>query len=216
MTYINTTKALVAPFRRHVKNNWVDSSETNFLKKEIFARGAYLILTPASFVTHCLDVILGVGLGIGVLCSGRTKSPLYKTYNLHIKNSEKIISDLYVNFLRAINPTADIVRRGEDGFLSHAFIQGFVNHKEKWAESKNFLKRHVATRLKYALMAVSCVISRLADGIIGLSAGSLSLLTAGTIPILNHIAYRGLQITGIIDDLLYCTVKCINPSAKDY
>lgn len=216
MTYTNTTNALVTPLCRHVDDHWVKSTKTNFMKKQIFARGANLILTPASFVTHCLDTIMGLGAGIGALCSGRSSSPLYGIYRAHFKNSRNIVSEPYVNFLRSINPTAKVLRGIEDGFLTEAVIPSFVRHTREWVLSKNFLKRHVATRLTFALLAVSCVISRLADGIIGVSAACLSILFIGRIRSLNHIAYRGLQFTGVVDDLIYCAVRCINPFSKAY
>jgi hypothetical protein len=78
-------------------------------------------------------------------------------------------------------------------------------------KSDNFLKRHVASRLTYALLAVSCLATRVADGAIGVAAAGLSVLTGGNFESLNNLAYRTLQAPGIINDLFYCTIKFINP-----
>lgn len=202
--------------------HWVYSPETNFIKKQILARGVNLILTPASFATGCLDTILGAIAGVRALCTaGRNISTLKISYN-HLKSTQSLIARPYLNFLRAINPEAETrgcsifgleIQDSGEGLLTNELVKKFKENIGDYRRSRNYLMRHVATRLAYALMAVSCVITRLADGIIGVPAACLSIFTAGRFAPLNNIALRGLQAPGIIKDLFYCTVKVINPWA---
>lgn len=98
-----------------------------------------------------------------------------------------------------------------DGFLSDLVINPLKDIARSCYNSDNFLKRHVASRLTYALLAVSCLVTRAVDGIIGIPAAGLSILTGGKFESLNNLAYRTLQAPGIINDLFYCTIKFINP-----
>jgi len=97
------------------------------------------------------------------------------------------------------------------GYLSDLIINPLKDIGRSCYNSNNFLKRHVASRLTYALLAVSCLITRAVDGVIGVVAASLSILTGGKFESLNNLAYRTLQAPGIINDLFYCTIKFINP-----
>lgn len=69
MSYSNVTYATTKPAEHYVDRNWVQSDETTFLKKHFLARGAHLLLTPASFITSAVDTIIGLGTGIGAICT---------------------------------------------------------------------------------------------------------------------------------------------------
>lgn len=219
MNYINTS-VLITHISDAVNQDWVISEETNFLKKEILARGAYLLLTPVTFAAGCLDTILGAIAGVGALCTAGRSTPMLKVSYNHLNSSQSLIARSYIHLLAAINPEFEMascsifgfeIKEGGNGLLSDAVIEKFKDQAGDYRQSNNFLKRHVATRLTYALMAVSCVVTRLVDGIIGVPAACLSILLVGRCAPMNNIASEGLQATGIINDFFYCTVKFINP-----
>lgn len=174
------------------------------------ARGAHLLLTPASFITSAVDTIIGLGAGLGAICTLGKNKQTFKVACNHLSSSDKLFVRPYVNFLKTINPEAKISGDG-DGFLSDLVINPLKNIARRCYNSDNFLKRHIASRLTYALLAVSCLVTRAVDGIIGIPAAGLSILTGGKFESLNNLAYRTLQAPGIINDLFYCTIKFINP-----
>ena len=232
MSYSNVTYATTKPAEHYVDRNWVQSDETTFLKKHVLARGAHLLLTPASFITSAVDTIIGLGAGIGAICTLGKHRQTFKVASNHLSSSNKLFVRPYVNFLQTINPEAKfsgdaanqpyIVRylglakqatiSGDgDGFLSDLVINPLKDTARTCYNSDNFLKRHVASRLTYAVLAVSSLVTRAVDGIIGIPAAGLSVLTGGKFESLNNLAYRTLQAPGIINDLFYCTIKFINP-----
>lgn len=221
MSYISTS-FLIIHVTEAVNQGWVVSEETNLLKKQVLARGAYLLLTPVTFAACCLDTILGAIAGVGALCTAGRSTPILNVSYNHLKSSQSLIVRPYIHFLAAINPEFEMascsifgfkIKKHRNGLLSDPVIDKFAEQATDYRYSNNFLKRHIATRLTYALMAVSCVVTRLVDGIIGVPAACLSILLVGRCAPLNNIAFEGLQATGIINDLFFCTVRFINPWA---
>jgi|694.fasta_scaffold08994_15 hypothetical protein len=79
--------------------------------------------------------------------------------------------------------------------------------------SENYLKRHVASRLTYASLALSSLITRIIDFTVGLIAAIVSLSIFGTCQFLNSLAYRELTGSALIHDLSFCLARIINPWA---
>ena len=235
MPYTNITHASTRPAENYIDSNWVRSDETTFIKKHLLARGAHFFLTPASFITSAIDTAVGLGVGIGVICTLGMHLPTAKVAFNHFSSSNKLFVRPYVNLLQTINPKArfsgdlanqtyvvrflaqcnnyepPVVSGDGDGFISDTVITSLKSVARTCYNSDNFLKRNVASRLTYALLAISCLVARVVDGIIGIPAAGLSILTGGKFESLNNLAYRTSQAPGIITDLFYCTIKFINP-----
>jgi hypothetical protein len=232
MSYSNVTYALIKPVENYVDSNWVRPVKTPFIKKHVLARGAHFVLAPASFITSAVDTIIGLGVGIGAICTLGKHYPTFKIAHNHLSGSRGLFVRPYKNLLQTINPEAKfsgdlaneshLVRQlrlakqakisGDgDGFLSDLVIDPLKDIARSCYNSDNFLKRHVASRLTYALLAISCLVTRVVDGIISIPVAGLSILTGGKFESLNNLAYRTLQAPGIINDLFYCTIKFINP-----
>lgn len=224
MPYTNVTYATTKPAELYVYNNWIQSDETTFLKKHVLVRGAYFVLAPASFIASAIDTIIGLGAGIGAICTLGKHQRTFEVAFEHLSSSNKLVVRPYANILQTINPEAKfsgnlacpgnkspMISGHGDGFISDMVISSLKNVAIACYRSNNFLKRHVASRLTYALLAVSCLVTRAVDGIIGILAAGLSILTVGKFESLNNLAYRTLKAPGIINDLFYCTIKFINP-----
>ncbi len=232
MSYINITGATTLPAEFYVDRNWVQPRKINFFKKHVLARGAHLLLTPASFITSAVDTVIGLGAGVGAICTLGKHTQTFKVACNHLCRSNRLFVRPYVNFLQTINPKAKfsgnaanqpyiarylgLVKQATisgdgDGCLSDWVINPLKGIARSCYNSDNFLKRHVASRLTYVLLAVSCLVTRAVDGIIGIPAAGLSILTGGKFESLNNLAFRTLQASGIISDLFYCTIKFINP-----
>jgi hypothetical protein len=219
MSYTNITHASIGAIEDCARN-WAISDQTNFLQRHILARGTHFILSPASFITSSLDTIIGLVAGIGAICTLGKHRPTLNVTMDHLSGSTMLLARPYVHILLAINPQAkfpgnrDIAISGDgDGFISDLVINFLSSVAIMCYESDSFLKRHVASRLTFALLAISCLVTRAVDGIIGIPAAGLSILTGGKFESLNNLAYRALQAPSIINDLFCWTIKFINPWA---
>lgn len=225
MAYNNITYATTELAQSYVNRNWVLGKNTSFVKKHVLARGAHSILAPCSFITNSVDTIIGLGVGIGVLFTAGTHKPTFKFAMNHLDGSRKIFAQPFFNLLKTINPeakftgndqilnwhTSPLIGAYGNGFTAHFVIEDLKIVARSCYNSKNFLKRHVASRLTYALLAISCLVTRAVDGVICIPAASLSLLMVGKCESLNNLAYRTLKAPGIIHDLFFCTIRFINP-----
>lgn len=211
MSYINITCASTKPVEYYVDSNWVQSDETTFLKKHVLARGAYLLLTPASFITSALDTIIGLGAGIGAICTLGKHKPTYVFAGRHVFMSNFSCALPYQNFLQTINPEAKF---GDTrGFIVSSIVKPLTNIAASCQKSNNFLKRHIASRLTYALSAIACLVTRAVDGVISIPITALSILTVGKFQSINNLAYKTLKASGIVNDLFQLTMLFINPWA---
>jgi len=218
MSYSNISYASTSLARDYVTANWAQSDR--FLKKHIFARGAFLVLAPCSFITSAVDIMVGLGVGIGAICSFGTNYRLVKVTFNYLSSSNKIVLRPYVNILSAIKledtfpQNMRVLSPHGDGFLSNIPSEYLKSKARECYDSRNLLKRHLISRLTYILLAIVCLITRVIDGIISIPAAGFSILSGGEFGLLNNLAYRTLQAPGIINDLFYCTLKFINPWAR--
>src|SRR5205085_7208029 len=100
MSYTNVTYASTTLAQYYVDNNWVKSDKTTFLKKHVLARGAHFLLAPASFITSAVDTIIGMGAGIGAICTLGKHRPLFKVAFNHLSCSNKLLVRPYINILQ--------------------------------------------------------------------------------------------------------------------
>lgn len=217
----------VAPAFDKLNNNWIYSQDS--LKKHVGTRAAYLTLAPTSFITTTVDTVVGIGAGIGsVLTLGLCEQlDEFAFHQLHLSNN--ILTRPYEALLRTVNPKAAIydgilsrTRAGKllkqpsiklqgKGFVTDPVFKKLSAFAKKCASSEDCLKQHVVSRLTYALLAISLLVTRAVDGILAIPAVAASFLTLGTYESVNNLAFRTLQATGIVHDLFHCTIKVINP-----
>ncbi|MCC5832857.1 MAG: hypothetical protein JJU12_07440 [Chlamydiales bacterium] len=182
--------------------------------KKFGIRGAYLSLVPVSAITSIVDTAIGACAAIPVLATAGKHEKTTDFAFQFLASSFTIVSKPYLNLLRTLNPTAEVNRHYDEnypGICAPYFVSMSDEIGNNYCGSNNFFKRHVASRLTYAFFAISLVVTRLVEGIIGLIAGAFSLLTVGKVPLLNNTAYLGLSATGIIHELFFFTLKVINP-----
>jgi hypothetical protein len=210
---------LIFPAKNYIHTNYVMADSVNQIKNPFLARVAYSTLIPGTFITSAIDTLFGLGLGIAAVCTlGSQKNVVEKAHKF-LRSSPKLFVRPYANFLRVINPLSaknsafqkPLIKKSGDGFLSNFVIRpliGFANHCTR---SDNLLKREVVSRLTYVLLAISCIATRVLDGMICIPATILSIFTFGNCNSLNNLAYRSLQVTGIIQDLFFCTIRVMHP-----
>lgn len=228
MSYTNVTHSIFKPAESYVKEN-MDSSNLS-------TKAAHLGLAALSFLTTSADSVIGLGAGFGTMLTYGKSMTVYKFSIYHLGSSKAVLLLPYKHLMEMINPEAKFSARVSqeatpfmrylgslvedklpmitadgNGFISDLFVEPLKDIARTCYSSDNFLKRHVASRLTYALLAISCIVTRAVDGIIGVPAGLLSLVTGGKYESLNNLAYRSLQAPAIINDLTYCAIKVLNP-----
>jgi hypothetical protein len=220
--YTSITHTLIDSGGDYILKNWMSPQYTSCLKKEVLTRGGYFVLGLSSCITCAIDIIMGLGFVIGGILSLGRSLKACKWATVHLTGFNLILANIYRNFLWTINPKADfigddnlefpsIVSDQNDGFVAEYVRKPFLKWGMECSESKNFLKRHVTSRLITILLAISLVIARVVDGVISIFAVTFSLLTLGKFSSLNNLAYLTLQAPGVIRDLFSCTLTFFNP-----
>jgi hypothetical protein len=174
----------------------------------ILRRITNFIAIPKSFISCASHTIIGVGGGIGSVLSCGKYPRLNRFTFENLKYSKGLLAQPYKHLLRTINPNA----KGVKGISEE---MPWIKEKgQDYRDSKNIFKRHVVSRLTFALYAISSLIYRVVVFPIGLIAATFSILIVGKWPELNTLAYTCLQTGGIIEDLFLSTIKFINPWAS--
>jgi hypothetical protein len=194
---------------------------------QIFSRFQVVGTIPQALLGSTLDIATGALPTItAILTAGRDQSSTNYAY-AKLNDLSLVPSILFNSVLRLLRPSTDIgignleSNGAPDGRLT-SYFKGTIS--EKCAEmilSDSFFKRHIVARAGYLLLAIVCVISRVADLAIGLIAVIGALWTLGYSPSINREAFRGLRFLGVITDVVGCAIQILNPSIwnpffKDY
>ncbi|MGD2169136.1 MAG: hypothetical protein PVI40_02710 [Chlamydiota bacterium] len=191
-----------------------------FFGDQISKRIQAAIFVPISLIANIFYTSIAVG---AIVLSFATcdKSLLTATFSPSrgfTENARGIIAHPYNCLLKTLNPNAKIPDLEKDSSKTPSGIISELILKTKPFESamhcfnsKSFFKRHIVLRLTVALLAVTTVIIRIADGVIGIGAASLSFLTFGKISTINNIAFRAFQAPIIIMEFTSLSLGIINP-----
>jgi hypothetical protein len=188
-------------------------NSTSFFKREVVSRCGSLAILPFSIIGSALDSLAEIVVklaSLGTLGMHKWSYPRIKHY-AHAKHAEALAPTIYITLLCVLNPRAKLDH--PDG---NALITSFVTGKLEslasvHAASDNLLKRYVTSRLTYALLAPSQIITRTADAIIGIGAVFYSFLKLGTDEKVNTFAANQLQLFTCIPDFIVYTTYAINP-----
>lgn len=219
MTYSSiTTSIIISPLRGTL--SW-QAPQRPWFDREIKTRFYYLLAgIGLGIYAPVVDTIVGLSGCIGVFLTLGTVRHLNRSAFTHLNSSGHLASLPYTLILSTINPKALNSTIGSnikctEGFAGKFIIPGIQKIAENCSKSQNFLERHVASRLTYALALAASVITRVADIIIAALAIPLSLITLGAFGSLNNVAYRASGAPGsLIWDITICTLKIINPWAE--
>ena len=216
MTYTNVTNSIAVPIKKYANDcaNPMDYKDKTFFNESVLSRGAHFTAVPVCLFTNVVDTAIGLGAGVATLCTLGMHQPTYKFTLDHLSSANHVISSIYFGLLRTINPRSkfdDSVY--QNGIFAGVVAKPILECADAFRDSDSIFKRHVASRLTYALAGLSCIVTRVADGIIGLGAAGLSVICFGTNHKLNSLAVRGLQATRLITDLFISAVVIINPWA---
>ena len=206
MVHFSTTISLLEKSTRYFDPNPNES----FYKRHIEKRGAHLGIAPCFALTSVVDIIIGLGAGAASLLTAGTQPKITAFVVEHLASSAIMGPAVYHHLERAINP--GLAEEVTD-FKPIYFLEPLTKAAREFSSSKHFLQRHVTTRLTYALLALSCVVTRVGQAIIVLIALPFDLLTLGKIEKLHTLVYRNLQAPAAILEVFMFTLLAVNPRA---
>ena len=189
----------------------------NPLEREVLSRLGNFALISMMAITNTADTVIGVLAEVLNTATGGKIRPLCGYADGQLNHSKFIVAQPYRHLICLINPKANpVASSGQDGICASKVKTFLIKAIGEIRDSDNLFLKHVVSRLGYALMAVALTISRIVDGIIGVGAVILSIVTLGKIDKINQAAFHGLQCTGVVKDILYCVRKMVNPYAGIY
>ncbi|MBA2727029.1 MAG: hypothetical protein H0U49_02510 [Parachlamydiaceae bacterium] len=189
----------------------------DFSKNEVLPRLNYLVGAPIALTYRAIDIAIGAVGGLAAICTLGMHRETTNFAAKHLSSSKHLLSTPYFHLLRVINPNAKLDTNKLSIMDSRLFSRvGRIDDAAYgYSSSNNFLERHVCSRLSYALLAISCTIEGIANGLIGIPTVLFSILTLGKFSSINNVAYDSLSKTsGTIGDLFFCAIKLINPQTN--
>ena len=212
---MTTTDSIAKPIRDYVFTHYLASD--NPFKSEVLSRAGNLVGAIAFVGSGACDAVAGTVTGIFAIVTAGTNSSFYTSMEF-LDDAKCMFSKSYYHLLLVLNPSAEITGHAvlnADGILAQLIRKTTDKAFEFYdnGNEKSFAKRVFATRLTLALAAGVAIITRIADGVLAIPLVILSAALIGTSTKINTWAYRALRAPGILEDLTFCIVKCINPAA---
>lgn len=210
-SYINITKEFLG---NDYQKKW-QSEEATIWQYHFMSRGLTVLTGVATPFTTALDTIIGLGafLGAGVTL-GRIDY-FNKHMSNHLHSFKVLPSRTMRSVVKFFKPKAKFGKKVDfkNGLITEC-VKTTLNRALAICsrEDSNIFNRKITTRL-IALLQIVASITRIADFCIGLVATLLVVITLGSSESINDIAFRGLQITGLVTDILEACIKFLNPSA---
>lgn len=172
-------------------------------------RGNHLYDALEETVSGINQLFSGVILGLFSLATFGLKEKNTTDATHHLLHGGVAASAVYSCFLKSLNPEAEISQIS----LFGAPLYWINNQAFTFAKSPHLIKKHLFSRGAYAALAVSAVIIRIAEGVIGLIATIFSCLTLGIFPRLNLLASSGLRFPLLLRDLFLSATNFIHPGS---
>lgn len=209
------------------KSKYLNQSTFSFENNKARVKSA--VCVPAAFVTSIIDTLAGtlegifLGLPATVIyemgCANEAALSVFGDSFARISYSNDIVAEPFKRLLQTINPKVFRVKYKQEknlpwisakgmGLIS-VLVRNALNHL---IQPYSSLYRHIVSRIVCAtLIPIALTISRVADGVIGLTAAPFALLFCGRWDSLNHVAYRGLMAPGIVADVFTCAALFFSP-----
>jgi|694.fasta_scaffold16970_4 hypothetical protein len=213
--YVSLTHSTIYPSEKYIVENFTSQKNTSYLKREVLARGAYLALIPTFLTTYALDILIGLGSCLVTFSTLGTHMPSYRATHNHLMGSTQLLNNSYFLFLRMVNPMSKVPTAERDGVIHDSVRQFLQSKASEFRSSDNYLKKEVASRLTYALLALASIVTRAVDGVVGILVATFSISTFGAFDWANGFACKALTPSGIIYDIVWCALKVLNPEAGD-
>jgi len=216
--YFNISTNLIGQHTEGFLKKCDADKKTGFLKGEVATRLAAAGSSVGVALTGVADTFIGLGCSLGAIAAlGRSeRANLYMSN--HLQSCTRLIARPFKYVVQTLNPQAKFTSKATisskgDGLITHYVKKTLGEALKTCNKSDYWVMRQVVSRLTVALRTVATIITRVVDFAIGLVAGLFALLACGQCEFLNNTALRGLQITGIVTDIMESFVQLLNPEA---
>ena len=191
-------------------------SHQGLWKEEVLPRLSYTIALPLFLICEPIALAWAAVTGAAALVTPwKRKEITQHAIKCLSEASSCAIGGVYTLFLNILNPKAKHVDDPKKVLPTGLLTEPLENLALTCSKSNDFWKRHVASRLIYAVLPLSCLVTRVWNGVIGALAIVPSILTFGTCKSLNCWTEEGLKAPAIISDIFFCTVRFLDPQVKD-
>jgi len=123
--------------------------------------------------------------------------------------SNFIFTSAYIGLISILNPKinqqsyADFVGKEPKGLLTFFIVKPFFNSAQKLSSKQSFCKRHIVSRIYFAIGGLLSIITRIVDAAIGLIAALLVAVTLARVKVINMFAIKCLvTFPGVFHDVL--------------
>ncbi len=182
------------------------AQEATWTDEQVWRRLSRLAQIPAQAAAQVGDLCIGM---VRVIATGGSTDA-----RKQLEDGGNIVSDLFFNALRVINPDAEV--RGESNHkpplrLLSARVKE-LDIASLTDEGNSVVRRHILSRLSYLGRGILLVVTRIIDLVAGLFAAVCAILTGGADEKINSRAYEGLKGPRLAGDLLETLLFVINPN----
>ena len=202
MPYYNISESILSPIEGYCE------SRLRSKENQVYMRGVYLVLTPASFATRSLDTVIGLGGAMATFATLGKSKKVYTFAARHLSSSRSLLAEPYSYMVCTLNPRAEAPETAPFNPMDSKILNDL---SEKFDTSTNIVQRHIISRATYAVRGLTCVVTSAAQGAVALISAPLSILTFGKAEWLNGLTFRTLHATNLATNIFYCSTKFINP-----
>jgi hypothetical protein len=124
-------------------------------------------------------------------------------------SSNLIFTSAYIGLISILNPKInqnklkEFISKNPEGLLTFFIVKSLFDKAQKLSSKKSFCKRHIVSRVLFALGGLLSIITRIADAAIGLIAALLVAVTLARVEFLNNVALKCLiTFPGVFHDVL--------------
>jgi len=229
-----TFTGMTSEVHQHIHEKWVGNDAAHPFNRQVTARAANLIMAPVDAIAGVGDTVIGVLAGVGTIVSLGENTKIFRTASHHLSRCTGLIVRPYRDLLHCVNPravfswkptygeAADARKFGKgrplvycdgDGLLTGHVKDAFYGIGRWCRNHENVVIKHVVSRLSSLLSIAASAVCRAVDFVFGVIAAVLSFVALGKSETLNNTAHRGLQVTGIVGDVIFGITRIINPWA---
>lgn len=175
------------------------------------------ICAPVASITCAIDTIIGLSAGLGSMLPLGENRPSHAFVAKQLEFAEYILRVPHMICLDVLNPKNEFKPiKGQYTRLTQRLSAPYTYNRgdtyiDDFIKSGQFLKKHVATRLSYGLLAVSISIVAAVQMIFAIPLTILSIVTMGKSKFITDHADKCLSSVGVIQDLYEIGRKIINP-----
>lgn len=197
-----------------------------FARRHLLARFKFAALIPMEIVTTALDGIVGIVTGAGLVLSAGRSDPLAIRMQARLNRFRYMLANPYIRLIQTIKPNYAPLKKMDfdlrciysgDGLITNYLKNRYIDRIVTDCITEDGL---LSVRKHAPFFAIACLVSRIADAILGIAAVPCGIIEVFVSSItgqhyysIHHTAYRGLQITGVVHDLFLSLLIAINPKA---